>query len=105
MVNPDAPEWSNPEDSEAFLNGEITEFPHAYANRVTRNEGCFYARMQSMDIQIRTATGIIHITAGAELFIRTWFFRFISAGRLRLTSSFSASGAILVWMTKAVNTI
>lgn len=44
VVNPDAPEWSNPKDSEAFLNGEITEFPHAYANRVTRNEGCFYAR-------------------------------------------------------------
>lgn len=44
VVDPDAPEWSNPKDSMAFINGEITEFPHAYANRVTRNEGCFYAR-------------------------------------------------------------
>lgn len=44
VVDPDAPEWSNPKDSPAFINGEITEFPHAYANRVTRNEGCFYAR-------------------------------------------------------------
>ena len=44
VVDPDAPEWSNPTDSQAIKNNEITAFPHAYANRVTRNEGCFYAR-------------------------------------------------------------
>ena len=44
VVDPDAPEWSNPTDSKAVAAGEIAAFPHAYANRVTRNEGCFYAR-------------------------------------------------------------
>lgn len=44
VVDPDAPEWSNPTDSVAAANGEVAAFPHAYANRVTRNEGCFYAR-------------------------------------------------------------
>lgn len=44
VVDPDAPEWSNPTDSKAIDDGEIKAFPHAYANRVTRNEGCFYAR-------------------------------------------------------------
>ena len=44
IVDPDAPEWSNPNDSKAIENGEIVAFPHVYANRVTRNEGCFYAR-------------------------------------------------------------
>ena len=44
VVDPDAPEWSNPTDSEAVENGEIPAYPHVYANRVTRNEGCFYAR-------------------------------------------------------------
>lgn len=44
VVDPNAPEWSNPTDSAAMENGEITAFPHVYANRVTRNEGCFYAR-------------------------------------------------------------
>lgn len=44
IVDPDAPEWSNPTDSVAVKNGEILAFPHVYANRVTRNEGCFYAR-------------------------------------------------------------
>ena len=44
VVDPDAPEWSNPTDSQAMKDNEITAYPHAYANRVTRNEGCFYAR-------------------------------------------------------------
>ncbi len=44
IVDPDAEEWSNPTDSVAVKNGEIIAFPHVYANRVTRNEGCFYAR-------------------------------------------------------------
>ncbi len=44
VVDPDAPEWSNPTNSKAVEDGEIKAFPHAYANRVTRNEGCFYAR-------------------------------------------------------------
>lgn len=44
VVDPNAPEWSNPNDSQAMENGEIVAFPHVYANRVTRNEGCFYAR-------------------------------------------------------------
>lgn len=44
VVDPDAPEWSNPTNSEAVANGLVHCFPHAYANRVTRNEGCFYAR-------------------------------------------------------------
>lgn len=44
IVDPDAPEWSNPTDSKAVENGEIPAYPHVYANRVTRNEGCFYAR-------------------------------------------------------------
>ena len=42
--DPDAPEWSNPSDSCAVKEGKIVAFPHAYANRTTRNEGCFYAR-------------------------------------------------------------
>ena len=44
IVDPDAPEWSNPNESAAMEKGEITAYPHVYANRVTRNEGCFYAR-------------------------------------------------------------
>lgn len=40
----DAPEWTNPEQSPAFEKGEIKSFPHAFASRVTRDEGCFYAR-------------------------------------------------------------
>ncbi len=44
VVDPDAPEWSNPTESKAIENGEIFAYPHVYANRVTRNEGCFYAR-------------------------------------------------------------
>ena len=45
MVNPDAPEWSNPKDSEAFLNGEITSFlTHMPWEFVSMRE------MQSMDI-------------------------------------------------------
>lgn len=44
VVDPDAPEWSNPNESKAILKGEVKAFPHVYANRVTRNEGCFYAR-------------------------------------------------------------
>ena len=44
VVDPDAPEWSNPTESEAVEKGEIPAYPHVYANRVTRNEGCFYAR-------------------------------------------------------------
>lgn len=44
VVDPDAPEWSNPTDSAAIQNGEVLAYPHVYANRVTRNEGCFYAR-------------------------------------------------------------
>ncbi|MEE1013518.1 MAG: hypothetical protein U0L92_04310 [Clostridia bacterium] len=44
VVDPNAPEWSNPTESEAVEKGEIPAYPHVYANRVTRNEGCFYAR-------------------------------------------------------------
>lgn len=44
IVDPDAEEWSNPTNSPAIEQGEITAYPHVYANRVTRNEGCFYAR-------------------------------------------------------------
>ena len=44
VVDHNAPEWSNPNQSAAIDNGEVLGFPHAYANRVTRNEGCFYAR-------------------------------------------------------------
>lgn len=44
MVDPDAPEWSNPTDSKSMAEGKVLGFPHAYANRVTRNEGSFYAR-------------------------------------------------------------
>ncbi len=42
--DPDAPEWSNPTDSCAVAEGKIAAFPHAYANRTTRNEGDFFAR-------------------------------------------------------------
>ena len=41
VVDPDAPEWSNPTDSKAIELGEVKAYPHAYANRVTRNEGLF----------------------------------------------------------------
>lgn len=44
IVDPDAPEWSNPTDSKAIEEGLVRIYPHVYANRVTRNEGCFYAR-------------------------------------------------------------
>lgn len=44
VVDPDAAEWSNPTDSAAAEEGRVAAFPHVYANRVTRNEGCFYAR-------------------------------------------------------------
>lgn len=44
VTDPDAPEWSNPTESQAVKDGKTELFPHAYANRVTRNEGCFYAR-------------------------------------------------------------
>ncbi len=42
--DPDAPEWSNPKSSCAVEAGEVRCFPHAYANRVTRNEGDFFPR-------------------------------------------------------------
>lgn len=42
--DPDAPEWSNPKASCAVEAGEVMCYPHAYANRVTRNEGDFFAR-------------------------------------------------------------
>lgn len=38
----DAPEWSNPVHSP--IKDELKTFPHAFASRVTRDEGCFYAR-------------------------------------------------------------
>lgn len=44
VVDPDAPEWSNPTDSAAVAQQKVAAFPHAYANRVTRNEGSFFAR-------------------------------------------------------------
>lgn len=44
VTAPDAPEWSNPTESQAIKSDKIELFPHVYANRVTRNEGCFYAR-------------------------------------------------------------
>lgn len=54
VVDPDAPEWSNPTDSAAVENGEIAAYPHVYANRVTRNEGCFYAR-NAIDGEVNAA--------------------------------------------------
>lgn len=45
VVDPNAPEWSNPVRSKAVEeDDQVKFFPHAYANRVTRNEGDFFAR-------------------------------------------------------------
>lgn len=44
-VNPfDAAEYINPTSSAAIENGEVQCYPHIYTNRVTRHEGCFFAR-------------------------------------------------------------
>ncbi len=40
----DAPDYVNPVNSAAIENGEVQCYPHIYANRVTRHEGCFYAK-------------------------------------------------------------
>ena len=40
----DAPEWANPEHSPAVEGGKVKAFPHVFASRVTRDEGCFFAR-------------------------------------------------------------
>ncbi|MEG1441222.1 MAG: hypothetical protein RSC29_01030 [Oscillospiraceae bacterium] len=58
VVDPDAPEWSNPTDSDAIKNGEVIAFPHAYANRITRNEGCFYARNAIDGMSVPNGHGI-----------------------------------------------
>lgn len=42
--NSDAQLNSLPENSAAVEKGEVTGYPHAYANRVTRNDSWFYAR-------------------------------------------------------------
>ena len=44
-INPfDAELYVNPTNSLAIENGEVKAFPHIYGNRVTRHEGCFFAR-------------------------------------------------------------
>lgn len=44
-VNPfDSVDYVNPINSAAIENGEVQCYPHIYGNRVTRHEGCFFAR-------------------------------------------------------------
>lgn len=44
-VNPfDSEDFVNPEASVAVTKKEVKCYPHAYANRITRHEGCFFAR-------------------------------------------------------------
>lgn len=40
----DAENYVNPINSAAIQNGEVKAFPHIYGNRITRHEGCFFAR-------------------------------------------------------------
>ena len=44
VTNSTAALYTLPEDSPGIEKGEVLGYPHAYANRVTRNEGAFYAR-------------------------------------------------------------
>lgn len=89
VVDPDAPEWSNPNDSEAAESGEVKAFPHAYANRITRNEGCFYAR-NAIDGSIKTdghGDYPYHSWGGAvheDLTLAVYFGRPVTADKLVL---------------------
>lgn len=89
VVDPDAPEWSNPTDSQAVANGEVKAYPHAYANRVTRNEGCFYARNAIDGIATPGGHGDYpyHSWGGAvheDLTLAVYFGRTVTADKLVL---------------------
>lgn len=89
VVDPDAPEWSNPNESAAIEKGEITAYPHVYANRVTRNEGCFYARNAIDGITITDGHGDYpyHSWGGAvheDLTLAVYFGRPVEADKLVL---------------------
>ena len=89
VVDPDAPEWGNPNDSAAVERGEILAYPHAYANRVTRNEGCFYARNAIDGISTPNGHGNypFHSWGGAvheDLTLAVYFGRPVKADKLVL---------------------
>lgn len=89
IVDPDAPEWSNPNESAAIVNGEIKAYPHVYANRVTRNEGCFYARNAIDGITISDGHGDYpyHSWGGAvheDLTLAVYFGRPVEVDKLVL---------------------
>ncbi len=89
VVDPDAPEWSNPTDSPAIAVGEIEAYPHAYADRVTRNEGCFYVR-NAIDGVVQTGghgNYPYHSWGGAvheDLTLAVYFGRPVRVDKLRL---------------------
>lgn len=89
VVDPDAPEWANPTDSKAVADGLIKAFPHAYANRVTRNEGSFYARnaIDGMAVSGGHGSYPYHSWGGAvheDLTLAIYFGREVSADKLGL---------------------
>lgn len=89
VVDPDAPEWANPTDSKAVEDGIIKAFPHAYANRVTRNEGSFYARnaIDGMAVSGGHGSWPYHSWGGAvheDLTLAIYFGREVSVDKLGL---------------------
>lgn len=87
--DPDAPEWGNPTDSGAVAAGKIAVFPHAYANRTTRNEGCFFARNAIDGCTFRGGHGAYpyHSWGGAvheDLSLTVYFGREVLADNLAL---------------------
>lgn len=87
--DPDAPEWSNPTDSCAVLNGKIDAFPHAYANRTTRNEGCFFSRNAIDGCTFQGGHGVYpyHSWGGAvheDLSLTVYFGRMVLADNIAL---------------------
>ena len=53
----DAKPGTLPADSAAVLNNEVLAYPHAYANRVTRNEAQFYSRNAIDGINTKSGHG------------------------------------------------
>lgn len=89
VVDPDAPEYGNPTDSVRYTEGTIPYFPHAYANRVTRNEGCFYARNAIDGISTQGGHGSYpyHSWGGAvhkDLTLTVYFGRMVRADKIVL---------------------
>lgn len=89
VVDPDAPEWSNPTNSEAVAGRLVECFPHAYANRVTRNEGCFYARNAIDGLSNKGGHGVypFHSWGGAvhkDLSLTVYFGRAVTVDKIIL---------------------